>query len=174
VGEGSTDAAAWNYPEIFFEQSFALYEINLYLRLCAICQPLSILQWQLTSDYSVLAGEGIYGTEGPLRPTQRFWNLKQLASTPRDAFAIPFTCSKEGVICAAFGNISRGAWAVHMVNNGALCEAVVQGMPAGVTVLDVYVTDKVRGMEKTGEVTVTEGRVALTLPAASFVSIISK
>ena len=44
------DAAAWRYPAIFKESTFALYEINLYTRLCAICQPLSILQWQLTAD----------------------------------------------------------------------------------------------------------------------------
>ena len=105
VGEGSTDAAAWNYPEIFSESSFALYEINLYMRLCAICQPVSILQWQLTADYSLLTGNGVFGTVGPLQPTQRFWNLKQLASTPEGSFAIPAACSKEDINCAAFGNI---------------------------------------------------------------------
>ena len=44
VGEGSTDAAAHGYAEIFNESTFALYEINLYTRICAICQPLSILR----------------------------------------------------------------------------------------------------------------------------------
>ncbi len=58
IGEGSTDAAAHVYPQIFAESTFAFYEINLYIRLCAICQPLSILQWQLTSDYSILWGGG--------------------------------------------------------------------------------------------------------------------
>ncbi|MBS1231783.1 MAG: hypothetical protein H6R35_621, partial [Bacteroidetes bacterium] len=134
VAEGSTDAAAWNYPEIFSEQSFALYEINLYIRLCSFCQPLSILQWQLTADYSVLTGEGIFGTQGPLHPTQRFWNLKQLASTPENAFAIPFTCNKEGINCAAFANLSRGEYAVHIVNNGAECQAIVKGIPSDVHV----------------------------------------
>lgn len=95
VGEGSTDAAAHGYAEIFNESTFALYEINLYTRICAICQPLSILQWQLTSDYSLLWGDGIYGSKGPLRPTQRFWNIKQLASTPADALAIPVSSSKK-------------------------------------------------------------------------------
>ncbi|HYJ64939.1 MAG TPA: hypothetical protein VEV62_14430, partial [Parafilimonas sp.] len=58
VGEGSIDAAAWNYPQIFQEQIYALKEINLYVRLLNICQPLSILQWQLTADYSPLIGGG--------------------------------------------------------------------------------------------------------------------
>lgn len=121
VGEGSTDAAAARYAEIFNESTFALYEINLYICICAICQPLSILQWQLTSDYSLLWGDGIYGSEGPLRPTQRFWNIKQLASTPADALTIPVSSSKRNVNCAAFGNMVRGEYAVHMVNNGACC-----------------------------------------------------
>lgn len=128
VGEGSTDAAAHGYAEIFNESTFALYEINLYTRICAICQPLSILQWQLTSDYSLLWGDGIYGSKGPLRPTQRFWNIKQLASTPADALAIPVSSSKKNVNCAAFGNMVRGEYAVHMVNNGADCEAVISGI----------------------------------------------
>ena len=82
IGEGSTDAEAWNYPQIFQESSFALHEIDLYTRILAVSKPKSILQWQLTADYSILAGGGVFGEEGPLRPTQRFWNLKQLASTP--------------------------------------------------------------------------------------------
>jgi hypothetical protein len=174
VAEGSTDAAAWNYPEIFSEQSFALYEINLYTRLCAICQPLSILQWQLTADYSVLTGNGIFGTQGPLRPTQRFWNLKQLASTPEDAFAIPFTCSKEGINCAAFANIARKEFAVHIVNNGAECKGIIKGIPPYISVFEIFVTDQTMGMEKTDEVTVINGTAELTLQPAAFISLISK
>ena len=78
---------AYRYPQIFNEQSFALYEINLYLRILSIAQPKSILQWQLTADYSILAGGGIFNDNGPLRPTRRFWNLKQLAATPARSFS---------------------------------------------------------------------------------------
>ncbi|MDR3367441.1 MAG: hypothetical protein LBO71_10825 [Prevotellaceae bacterium] len=76
IGEGSTDAAAHRYSQIFAEATFALYDINLYTRIAAICQPQPILQRQLTSDYSILWGDGIYSSTGLLRPTQRFWNLK--------------------------------------------------------------------------------------------------
>jgi hypothetical protein len=174
VAEGSTDAAAWNYPEIFSEASFALYEINLYMRLCAICQPVSILQWQLTADYSLLTGNGIFGTTGPLLPTQRFWNLKQLASTPEGAFAIPAASSKEDINCAAFGNISRGKYAVHIVNNGAEREVVVKGIPPAVKHFTIYVTDQHRSMEKTGEVQVMNGNAGFKLSPAGFTSLISE
>lgn len=172
VGEGSTDAAAHGYAEIFNESTFALYEINLYTRICAICQPLSILQWQLTSDYSPLWGDGIYGSRGPLRPTQRFWNMKQLASTPADALAIPVSSSKKKVNCAAFGNISRGEYALHMVNNGADCHAVISGIPAGVKELKVYVTNTKDSMRET-TVTVENGRAKVYLPAISFITLLS-
>jgi O-glycosyl hydrolase len=174
VAEGSTDAAAWKYPEIFSEQSFALHEINLYIRICALCQPVSILQWQLTADYSVLKGNGIFGREGPLSPTQRFWNLKQLASTPEDAFAIPVSCNKEGISCAAFGNISRGAYAVHIVNNRAECRADVKGIPPHIHSLEIYVTDQTKGMEKAGEIRVIDGTAEFTLLPASFTTLVGR
>lgn len=172
VGEGSTDAAAHRYAEIFNESTFALYEINLYVRICAICQPLSILQWQLTSDYSLLWGGGIYGSQGPLHPTQRFFNIKQLASTPADALAIPVDCSKKNVNCAAFGNYARGEYAVHMVNNGAACKAVIQGLPAGVSQCKVWTTNQTDQMTET-LVSVVNGKAEVTLPPISFVTLVS-
>jgi len=174
VGEGSTDAAAWNYPEIFSEESFAFYEINLYIRILAICQPLSILQWQLTADYSLLTGAGIFGTQGPLVPTQRFWNLKQLASTPADAFSLPLKCSREGINCAAFANISREEYTLHIVNNGAECQATITGIPAGITAFEIFVTDKTKGMEKAGETTIVDGKASFILYRAGFTTLISK
>ncbi|HEX2394599.1 MAG TPA: hypothetical protein VHI78_04595 [Bacteroidales bacterium] len=171
IAEGSTDAAAWNYPEIFSEQSFALNEINLYMRLCSFCQPLSILQWQLTSDYSPLTGNGIFGTTGPLKPTRRFWNLRQLASTPAGSFFLPFTCNNEFVNCAAFGNIASGQYALHLVNNGASRKALIKGFPADIKSLDIYVTDEKNGMTKTGSIPVTEGTAELVIPPAAFITL---
>ncbi|MCR4582678.1 MAG: AGE family epimerase/isomerase [Prevotella sp.] len=172
VGEGSTDAAAHQYPAIFNETTFALYEINLYTRLCALCQPLSILQWQLTSDYSILWGDGIYRSEGPLRPTQRFFNLKQLSMTPKDAFATTASCNKENVNVAAFVKTATGATAVHIVNNGAACEARVTGLPAATTAATVYVTNQQQHAEAQ-LLKVEEGTLVVKMPAESFVSIMA-
>jgi hypothetical protein len=171
VGEGSTDAAAWRYPQIFLEPTFALYEINLYVRIAAICQPLSILQWQLTSDYSILWGAGIYGSEGELRPTQRFWNLKQLAITPENAFALPFTCNKEEVNCAAFGNLARGEYAVHLVNNGAGRTATIKGLP-DLSDIKIYATNASMNMQEIKST--TDGSINIELPPAGFVTVIAK
>lgn len=173
VGEGSTDAAAHQYPDIFKESTFALYEINLYTRICSISQPLSILQWQLTSDYSILWGDGIYGSEGPLRPTQRFFNLKQLASTPTDSFAIPTTVDKDNINVASYVNMARGMSAVHIVNNAASCKAVISGLPAFSTRALVQVTNSESNSESQC-LPVVNGMVEVFLPAESFVSIFTK
>ncbi|GHT20082.1 hypothetical protein AGMMS4957_05930 [Bacteroidia bacterium] len=175
VGEGSTDAAAWVYPQIFKESTFALYEINLYMRIAAICQPQSILQWQLTSDYSLLWGAGVYGSEGALQPTQRFWNLKQLASTPEQAFAFPVSSSKKEVNTAAFGNIARNEYVVHAVNNGAARSAVIKGLPTGKASIKVYVTNQAQGMEEVRTYkSLPDGSLEVQLPAMSFVSVFIK
>ncbi len=171
VGEGSTDAAAWRYPAIFKESTFALYEINLYMRLCAICQPLSILQWQLTADYSLLQGNGILGDDGPLRPTQRFHNLRQLAMTPANAFSIPLAVDKENVNTAAFYNKAQGRGALHMVNNGAACKAEISGLPSSVSQAVVYVTNASQNAEEQS-VKVSQGIATIDMPAESFITVL--
>ena len=170
VGEGSTDAAAHQYPQMFLENIFALDEINLYTRIMAICQPKSIVQWQLTSDYSILTGAGIYRTEGPLETTRRFWNMKQLASTPPHAFNLPITTDNPVVNSAALGNIATGEYVVHMVNNGAERPIILTGLPAGMTQLRIYVTDDTKRMQEGPSVPVMDGKAEFTLAAAGFTS----
>jgi hypothetical protein len=173
VAEGSTDAAAYRYPQIFNEQSFALYEINLYLRILAIAQPKSILQWQFTADYSVLAGGGIFNDNGPLRPTRRFWNLKQLASTPPRSFGLPVACDKQpNLTCAAFGNIAEGIYTVHIVNYGAARNATLTGLPPAVRQLRVWVTDAQRGMQEADRIPVSDGKAQVPLAATSYTTLV--
>ncbi|HTS66920.1 MAG TPA: hypothetical protein VMH28_33075 [Candidatus Acidoferrales bacterium] len=173
VAEGSTDAAAYRYPQILLEPSFAFYEINLYTRILNIAQPKSILQWQMTADYSLLAGGGVFGDSGPLRPTQRYWNLKQFASTPPRSFVLPVKCDKPGVTCAALGNIAEGVYTLHIVNNSGRRPAALIGFPPDVKQLRLWVTDAHRGMEEMDRVAVTGGKAELTLEPTSFTTLVS-
>jgi hypothetical protein len=173
VGEGSIDAAAWAYPAIFEEQTYAMEEINLYVRLLAICQPLSILQWQLTSDYSPLTGGGIFGKEGPLAPTQRFWNLKQLASTPEGLKYMPVSCESASVTCAALGNSASGKYTLHIVNNGSERKVLLSGIPVGVKSFRIFSTGKTQAMLEGRPVTVQNSTAAFILPAGCFTTLIT-
>jgi hypothetical protein len=168
VGEGSIDAAAWAYPAIFEEQTYALKEINLYTRLLAICQPESILQWQLTSDYSPIAGAGVYGSTEPLHPTQRFWNLKQLASIPKGLYAMQIYSGSSDISCAALGDNNKGIYSIQLVNNGAARKVSLSGIPAFVKSLQVTVTSKKRNMEKGKPVPVKKGVATFILEATAY------
>ncbi|SFP83689.1 glycoside hydrolase [Parafilimonas terrae] len=168
VGEGSIDAAAWAYPKIFEEQTYALEEINLYVRLLNICQPLSILQWQLTSDYSPLKGGGIFGNNDALQPTQRFWNLKQLASVPPNIAAIQVASNKKDITCAAQADAGKNMYVVHLVNNNAARMVTIKGFPASVKKLSVYITNKTKDMQEEKPVAVVNGQATFLLDAVSY------
>jgi hypothetical protein len=173
VGEGSIDAAAWNYPAIFEEQIYIMQEIDLYIRLLSVCQPLTILQWQFTSDYSPLAGGGIFGNNEPLRPTQRFWNFKQFASTPKRLFAMPITCDRPNITVAALGDNKRRIYTIHIVNNGAARNAILTGLPASLKSINVYITDKNNAIKKGALLKVINGTVKLHVNNESFITLIS-
>ncbi len=174
VGEGSIDAAAWNYPTFFEEQKYTMEEINLYIRLLSICQPLTILQWQLTSDYSPLVGGGIFGNNEPLRPTQRFSNFKQLASTPAGLFAMNIKEDRPDVTCAALGDNTKGVYAIHVVNNGAARNASIAGLPSGVKSISIYVTDKDHAVHKGESIKVANGKANFHLNAVSYTTLVTE
>lgn len=174
VTEGGVDSAAHRYPLVFLEPWFQLQEIDTYVRILAACQPATIMEWQLNADYSVLTGGGLYGDNGPLRPTQRFWNLKQLGATPPGAFALPLTCDWPAISCAALGDPARGAYAIHLVNTGATREVALSGLPASVKRLRVYVTDAERGMQLLSIESPVDGRINLRLASQAFTSLLSE
>jgi len=171
VAEGSIDAQAWGYPAIFQEPEYALKEINLYIMLLSRCQPEAILQWQLTADYSLLAGGGIFGDTSTLRPTQRFWNLKQLSSTPKELKAMELDCSDANISAAALGDKGKNIYAIHLVNNGASRKVILTGLPASIKFFKAFITDKNKSMQKTQSIPVSDGNAEFILKETSFMSL---
>ena len=172
IGEGSIDAQAWGYPQVFQEPSYALQEINLYTRLLAICQPLSILQWQLTTDYSPLIGGGIFGNNEPLHPGQRFWNLKQLASTPAHLYAMPVNGNNNNITCAALGDNDKGIYTLHLINNGAKRQITLTGLPASLKVIRLYVTNKKSSMKEEHLIKVEGNEIIFKVKASSYYTLV--
>ena len=174
IGEGSIDAAASIYPAIFEEQTYAIEEINLYTRILSICQPASILQWQLTADYSPLAGGGIFGNNDSLHPTQRFWNLKQLASTPRNVFAMQITSDAKNITCAAVGNNAKNIYSIHLVNKGAARMVTIKGFPEKIKKLKLFVTNKTKNMQEENPVNVMNGEATFQLEPMTYATLVNK
>jgi O-glycosyl hydrolase len=169
VAEGGTDSDAYAYPNIFLEPWYGLEEISLYANICRIAQPLSILQWQLTRDYSVLSG----GADGsPLEPTQRFWNLKQLDLTPQGSAALPVTCDAEGIAACAYMDAGRQTCAVDLVSREATRQANISGLPPDLKQMRVYVTDATRGMKEMPPIAVSGGAAQIVLDTQSFTTLL--
>ena len=176
--EAGTDSEAYFNPVIMQSPEFSMDEINLYLRICALCQVKTIMEWQLTADFSLLSGVGgrrggRAGADAPqMQPTQRFWNLKQLGSTPAGAFALPVSCDRPSVTCAAFGDIANGTYAVHIVNYGNTRQATLTGLPATIKELRIYVTDGQRGMKEGARVKAANGKADFTLDTFAYTTLI--
>jgi hypothetical protein len=170
VGEGGMDSDAYRYQALLLEPWYALVEISEYIDICRLSQPLTILQWQLTENYSLLTG----GRNGqPLAPAQRFWQLKQLGSTPAGAAALPIACDKSALVPCAFVDPANGTFVVHLINNGATRPATFTGFPPSVKTLRVYVTDALRGMKEEARVNVVNGSATLTLDSMSYTTAFS-
>jgi hypothetical protein len=169
--EGGPNSALHRYPRQFLEKWFQLSEIDLYVRICRDAQPETIMEWQLTNNYSVLTGNGLYGDNGPLRPTQRFWNLKQLGSTPEGSFWIPCHVDKPNISAAAYADILNGLYTIHLVNNSAARKAKLTNIPENVKSLNVYKTDYTRGMQKAESVTVKNGSAEVVLDSACYTTV---
>jgi hypothetical protein len=173
VGEGSMDAGAWRYPDIFSESTYAMAEMNLYVRILKICQPESILQWQLTADYSPLMGGGVFGDMNvPLTPTQRFWNFKQIADMPEGLFAMPVEADQDNITCAALGDNDKGMFVVHVVNNGASRMATLKGLPSDVRWIKVFVTNEKSSMSQRRMAWVRNGEATFFAESNSFITLL--
>jgi len=135
--------------------------------------PITYLSGTCVSKLLLLVGGGVYGDTSALRPTQRFWNLKQLASTPERVSHVPITCD-GAVHCAALMNAREGSLAVHVVNNGASRPAVLTGIPVGITTLRVWRTDTQRAMQEGTPIQVRNGRASVVLDATSYMTLIAK
>ena len=114
----------------------------------------------------------MYGDTSALRPTQRFWNLKQLASTPPRVVHLPIRCD-EMVSCAALGSAREGTLAVHVVNTGASRGATITGLPREVSSLRVWTTDAMHAMTEGPRIRVQGGRALIPLNAASYTTLIA-
>jgi hypothetical protein len=171
VTESGPDSEAHRNPDIFTEPWYQMQEIDLYLRLCAMAQPLNIMQWQLTSDYSPLYGGGIYDNEEPLAETQRFWNMKQLGLTPVGSFAIPAVTDRNDITTAAHADIVNGVYTVHMVNNGASREVTIAGLPVNANTAIVYTTTVSEGLKKNLQ-KVSGGKISLDSGAGTYITLV--
>jgi hypothetical protein len=167
--EGGTDSSSSSYPAIFLEQWYALDELSEYVRLLRITQAASILEWQLTQNYSVLTTD----QNGDLIPAQRFYDLKQLDLAPAGSSKMPVRSDKSNLLACAFANPDSGNYIVNLVNNGPTRSVIVTGLLSSLKQMHVMVSDINRGMKELDPVTITNGTAHVSVDHQSFVTLFS-
>ena len=107
-------------------------------------------------------------------PTQRFWNLKQLASTPKGLFAMPISSDRSDITCAAEGNNAKKVYVIHLVNNGAQRPVSVKGLPVKLKTLRIFITDSQRGMQEGTPVAVVNGEARFSLEPGTYTQLLGE
>jgi hypothetical protein len=167
VAEGGTDSDAYRYPHIFAETWYAIDEAATYVDTLAYAQPLSILPWEMTSDY------GLINFHGPTpQPYKRFWCLKQLSATtsPGDA-QLPITCDQPSIHATALLDPAGNACTIHVVNTAAERDVTITGVPSSIKQLRVYLTNADQSFSPADLVNVTDGTIHLKLPQLSYLTL---
>jgi hypothetical protein len=160
--EAGTDPAAYKNPPIFEDAAFSLAEINLYVRMCGLCEPTSLMQWQMTSDYPLVVGS-------PPRPLRRFWQWRQLGLTPTGARSVRIQCTEPEISCCAFTKGNQVV--VHLVNAGTDCPCILAGLDLFEQV-SVFVTNKAYQMKELERVIVISGKAQFGIESQSFCTVI--
>jgi len=169
VAEGGMDSDAYRYPFILNETWYAMEEGALYLDVLTQSQPLSILPWELTTDYGL-----IDLSRGTLQPTKRFWFLKQLSDTTGTGAAhLAISTDHSAIHAAAFFETGENGYSIHLINTGASRQVSIGQIPADVHNFQCYLTDSNDDFHKIEAVPVQGGVARLKLPAMSFVTLTS-
>jgi hypothetical protein len=131
------------------------------------------LQWQLTADYSPLKGGGIFGDNGPLAPTRRFWQLKQLSNTVAGQQHVAINVNRPDISCAALAG-NGTSYTIHMVNTSAGRTVKVKGIPMGLKKFKAYVTDQSRNIVQLDDVIIKDGQASFELAARCYLTLVSQ
>ncbi|MCY2950618.1 MAG: hypothetical protein NTU53_01415 [Planctomycetota bacterium] len=165
VNEAGVDPSAWRGATYRFF-SYAVRDMVHYQELLLHARPQSVIYWEFTGDYSLMAGEDSRGNV----VTERFCLQKHWCNlTPAGSEALGVTCDNRGVLATVF----RGAagYTVHLANPKWGRSVVVEGLPGDVKELKVVRTGKGEMFKGLGVVKVEGGRVRVELPRESLTTL---
>ena len=169
--EVGPDAAAHKDGSFNLLHYFAA-EMRMYqeLLLHADCQ--GILEWEYTADYRMLEVDKAGGKE-TVRPTPRFWMIRQFATrTPRPAEALETASDHPRVLFTAFAPAGKAeGLTLHVANPGSARKATLTGLPASVQRLRAERTSWDKGHEPLAPVAVRAGTAELDLAAFSLLTL---
>lgn len=166
-GEAGVDAQAWRNRSY---RSFPYFvrEMVHYQQLLTHARPQSILYWEFTGDYSLMATD--QPSTNPLADTERFCLQKHWCElTPAGSDALQVRSDKIAISATAFR--AGGSYSVHLANPLWDRYVTVSGVPNEVRSMQVIRTTKGKFFERLESVPVRDGKVNLLLPAESMTTL---
>jgi len=148
----------------------------MYQELILHARPQGTMQWEFTSDYSIV--KEIRGADGTvtLEPTVRFHFVRHFCNlTPQDSEALATESDHPKVLFTAFRKATEDGekWALHISNHGAARKVRVSGLPASLTSLTRTVTSETLSFGQSGPISPVTGEFELDLPALSLTTLTS-
>jgi hypothetical protein len=172
VVEAGWDAMWQNVAIWLHTYHYALRELRLYQELLTYARPQATMQWELTSDYSVLDiiddGKGGYRVE----PTHRFHFLRHFFNlSPKNSLHVPATSDRDSLMITALHRPESKDLAIHIANLGASRSATISGIPAGIESLRVITTGETEKFRAQRAAPVRKGQAVVELPSRSMVTL---
>ncbi len=171
--EVGPDAMAWKNGS-YRGLLYYINELRMYQEILLHARPRAVLEWEYTADYRMLeVEEGPDGRER-LRPTPRYWMIRQFANlTPRPARGLATSSDHPKVLLTAFADEAGKALVLHIANCGAARRAELTGLPAGVKHLAATGVTWTAGRQKLTPVAVRGRAVALDLAEFSLLTLVA-
>lgn len=153
---------------------YALQEARMYQELILYAQPQGTMQWEFTSDYSLVEQQTDAAGAPQLVPTKRFWFVKHFCNlTPTPGVALATTSDQPDVLVTAFrrtGAAGAPAFAVHILNLGPARRARLGGLPSALGELRAVRTSETEEFTELGAVPAAAG-MELELAANSLLTL---
>lgn len=167
VGEAGVDAGAWR-KGAYRSFSYAVREMAHYQELLLHARPQSILYWEYTGDYSLMASDR--AVRGQPILTERFCMHKHYCDlTPAGSQALDIRGDNPAILATAFR--SDTAYTIHLANPQWQRPLTLRGLPAGIKTLNVVRTAQGDLFKALEPLAVIDGTVRLTLPTESFTTL---
>lgn len=173
VTELGTDAGAYR-TQAWNSYSYVVGEMRMYQELLLHARPQGTMQWEFTSDYSIVNQVRQPDGTVELQPSVRFHFVKQFCNlTPYHSDALTTTSDNPRVLVTAFSAPSGrpAAFTVHVLNAGAERTATLSGIPPAITTLRAVRTSETEGFQELPPVTVRDGKTTLTLAQQSLLTL---
>jgi hypothetical protein len=170
VAEVGVDAFAWQ-GRLYDSFDYGMREVEMYQELLLYARPQGFLQWEYTGDYSLARvlkkDDGVV----EVKPTARFWFLKQFSElTPMHSEALETASDHKRVLYTAFrGN---GVLSMHVANLAGAREVTIRGIPEGISGLRMVRTSATEEFKTVGTVAVRGGVATFEAPERCLVTLV--